>query len=131
MTTQHETADFLSQLLDTISVEEQNRIDNRMLLAARIADAMKAQKINQKQLAVKMGKSHSVITKWLSGTHNFTIDTLSDLEVVLNISLLKTKKEQPANYFVNFSVNAPYKRDYGYNSHRYSTKSELNCSVLN
>ena len=35
-----------------------------------------------------MGKhSPSLVTKWLSGTHNFTVDTLIELEHVLEIDL--------------------------------------------
>ena len=34
-----------------------------------------------------LGQQPSVVTKWLSGTHNFTADTLADIQRVLEISL--------------------------------------------
>jgi transcriptional regulator with XRE-family HTH domain len=34
-----------------------------------------------------MNKNPSEITKWLSGTQNFTIDTLSEIAVALEISI--------------------------------------------
>ena len=89
MITKSQNNSLLAELLDSIKPEEQHRTDNRMLLAARIADAMKEKGISQIVLAKKLGKHHSVITKWLSGTQNFTIDTLSDIESVLDIKLFQ------------------------------------------
>lgn len=43
-----------------------------MMLAANIADDMQIACLSKKQFADKMGKNPSEITKWLSGTHNFT-----------------------------------------------------------
>lgn len=79
---------FLEEVLNKITPEEQARTDARMGLAAKIYDAMKEKGWTQTQLAEALGKQVSVISKWLSGTHNFTIDTLTDIEGVLKIRLL-------------------------------------------
>lgn len=86
---------LLDELLQEITPREQTRTRNRMMLAARIADALTAKGWNQRQLAEKLGKNSSEISKWLSGTHNFTTDTLSDLEEVLGVKLLCVKEEEP------------------------------------
>lgn len=79
----------LNGLLLEITPEEQARTDAKMLLAAKIADAMHAKGWNKTRLMREMGKSNpSEITRWLSGTQNFTVDTLVDLERVLDIKLL-------------------------------------------
>ena len=73
-----------------------------MRLAAKIADAMKAKGWNNNRLMEEMGKnSASIISRWLSGTHNFTSDTLFDLEEVLKINLLnlEDKKVQTIHVF--------------------------------
>jgi len=62
---------------------------NRMLLAAKIDDGIKAKGWGKSQFAEKMGKEPSVITKWLSGTHNFTSDRLTEIGLVLGIELLR------------------------------------------
>ena len=44
----------------------------------------------QKNLAQKLDKSESEISKWLSGLHNFTFQTIVKLEQVLEGSILVT-----------------------------------------
>lgn len=67
---------------------------NRMLIAAKIADAMHNNKMNQKQLAQKMGKTESEISEWLSGDRNFTVDTLTEIGHILGVSLFNTNTTQ-------------------------------------
>jgi transcriptional regulator with XRE-family HTH domain len=102
MTTSNHNISLLDQLLESITPIEQNRTNNRMLLAARIADVMREKGISQKALAEKLGKKHSVITLWLSGTHNFTCETLSDIEIALDIKLFQFTEPQPIikSYFI-------------------------------
>ena len=69
---------------------------NRMMVAAKIADAMRTSGMNQKQLAQKMGKTESEVSEWLSGDRNFTLDTLTEIEHTLNVSLIDTDKPRYA-----------------------------------
>ena len=69
---------------------------NRMLMAAKIADAMRSCGMNQKQLALKMGKTESEVSEWLSGDRNFTLDTLTEIEHTLKVSLLDTESPRYA-----------------------------------
>ena len=59
----------------------------KVVISKKILEGMMKQKVGRKELAIKMRKQPSVITKWLSGTHNFTIETLVDLEQILNIKI--------------------------------------------
>ena len=77
---------ILSDLISEISPREQARTDNKMLLAAKIDEARKAKGWSQTKFAEEMGKQPSEISKWLSGTHNFTVDTLWDIEEKLDIA---------------------------------------------
>lgn len=63
-------------------------VANRMALASRINEAIKIRDWSQKQFAEAMNKRPSEISKWLSGTHNFTTDTLWHIEQVLGVCLL-------------------------------------------
>ena len=99
-----------SQVLDAFRAlgtsETYARTETRMLLAARIEDALKAKAISKKQFADLMGRQPSVITKWLSGGHNFTVDTLTDIQRVLGIKLLVV--ETPPAVPIVFRLTAQF-----------------------
>ena len=85
---------LLDNLLAKITPEEQARTDRKMRIAAIIDDAIKSKGWGKKQFAEKMGRKPSEITKWLSGTQNFTVDTLVDIEQVLGIKLLNLTEKR-------------------------------------
>ena len=47
----------------------------------------------QKDLARLLDKNESEISKWMSGTHNFTINTLAKIQAVLGESIIQVTKE--------------------------------------
>ena len=49
----------------------------------RIIEILKSKEMDQKQLAIALGKHESEVSKWLTGTHNFTLKTISTIESVL------------------------------------------------
>ncbi len=79
---------LIDQIYDGIPQETFNFVVNRMELALRIDNAMKSKGWSQKEFAAAMHKKPSEISRWLSGTHNFTTDTLWHIEQVLDIRLL-------------------------------------------
>lgn len=82
---------LIDEIFESISSKEEKRIKSKMLLAAKIEDAMKAKGWNKTKLLEATGqKNASVATKWFSGTHNFTFDTLFDIQEALGINLLDT-----------------------------------------
>jgi transcriptional regulator with XRE-family HTH domain len=92
---------FWDDLVSQIDEKEYNRIDGRMKMAARISNVLKQKGLTQKMLAEKLGKRPSEISKWLSGTHNFTLDTLSDIEYALGIKLLRYEAAPAMNKLEN------------------------------
>jgi len=87
-------SNLIDELLQGISPEELERTNKRMLLAARIDDAITKKGWKKKDLAKALDKTPSEISKWLSGTHNFTIDTLFDIEKILDIDLINIQEKQ-------------------------------------
>lgn len=55
----------------------------------RIHDILHEKGLKQKDLALKLGKSEAEISKWMRGTHNFTIDTLVSIEVALDAPIVE------------------------------------------
>lgn len=83
-----EATGTLAQLLGEMDKRELARMRKRMMVAAKIEESMKKCGLNQTQFARLMGKSPTVVSEWLSGDRNFTIDTLTDIEEILQIQLL-------------------------------------------
>lgn len=48
-------------------------------IADRIEALLKKQGLKQKELAARMGKRESEVSRWLTGRHNFTTNTLADI----------------------------------------------------
>lgn len=81
--------ELLDNLLKEVTPEAQARTNKKMRIASVIADALEKSGIAKKEFARKVGRKPSEVSKWLSGTHNFTLDTLTDIERVLKIKLTK------------------------------------------
>lgn len=77
----------LQELLNEVTPLEMEQTKNKMQLAVRIEDFMRAKGWNKSQFAEKVGKNPSEITKWLSGTQNFTIDVLTEIAATLGVEL--------------------------------------------
>lgn len=64
-------------------------VDYTFDLSARIQFLLDSNSMDQKDLAKALGKNESEISKWLSGSHNFTFKTVAKIEDVLNAKLLQ------------------------------------------
>lgn len=73
----------------TVSVETRRRVDLSFLIVDRIHAVLEQRGLRQKDLAFMLGKKESEISKWMRGTHNFTIDTISQIEKVLGEPILQ------------------------------------------
>lgn len=82
---------ILAELIESISPEELEKTESKMRLAVKIADAIKAKGFGKAEFAKKIKKNNSEISKWLSGTHNFTHDTLILLQNELDITLVNSE----------------------------------------
>ncbi|MGB3080941.1 MAG: helix-turn-helix domain-containing protein, partial [Saprospiraceae bacterium] len=81
------TSPLLEEIMSRITPLEMEQTHNRMLIAARMDDCMKDIGLSKIDLARKLNKQPSEITKWLSGTHNFTMETLTDIAFALNVNV--------------------------------------------
>jgi len=83
---------IIGELLNRISSLEREQTKAKMLIAVKISEAMQKKGWKHNDLLAAMDKSNpSLVTKWLSGTHNFTLDTLIELELALGIRLLNVE----------------------------------------
>ena len=71
-----------------VSNEAREFVDFSFKIVDRIYDLLQEKGMTQKDLAEKLGKSEAEISKWMRGTHNFTISTIIKLECALGGSIL-------------------------------------------
>jgi len=57
-------------------------------ITVRVNHLLKEKGYNQKQLAEKLDKCPSEITKWLKGDHNFTLKSIAKLQAELGEDIL-------------------------------------------
>ena len=91
---------LLSNVLAQIDPKEKERASQLMAFAVQINEAIIEKGWTKTYLASVMDKEPSEVSKWLSGTHNFTVNTLIDLQHVLEINFFLV--EQPKVAEVRF-----------------------------
>ena len=69
--------------------EVRRRVDLTFLIVDRIHSILEEKGLKQKDLASMLGKKESEISKWMRGTHNFTIDTITSIENALGTPILQ------------------------------------------
>jgi hypothetical protein len=68
--------------------------DKNELLAKKIEDRIKDLQLSRQQFAYMMQVQPSSVTKWLSGKHNFTLQTIYEIERVLGLPLMNLSTGQ-------------------------------------
>jgi|GEM_PF-657709 len=81
---------LFDQALATVSDDVKRFVDNSIYVADQIYSILKEKGISQRKFAEMLDKKESEISKWLSGSHNFTLKSISKMEVILNASIITT-----------------------------------------
>ncbi len=85
----------LKNLFEEMKEIEKVQIETKFNLANTLESLLKNKGISKSEFAAKMGKSPSEISKWMSGKHNFTIDTLMEIAHALKVDLTELLKFKP------------------------------------
>lgn len=59
-----------------------------MSISDRIAAILAAKGMSQKDFARLMGRSQAEVSRWLGGTHNFTVATLANISTALGEDII-------------------------------------------
>ena len=76
-------SNIISERRKSVNPEIRHRVDFSFQIVDRIHEILNEKGLKQKDLALRLGKKESEISKWMRGTHNFTIDTLLSIEEAL------------------------------------------------
>ena len=90
---------ILEERRAVVSEETREWVDLSFKIADRIHGILIDKGLTQRELAVKLGKSEAEISKWMRGTHNFTISTIKKIEIALDCEILSVKKTLDGNVF--------------------------------
>ena len=72
-----------------VNPEIRESVDLSFQIVDRIHEILVEKGLKQKDLAMLLGKKEAEISKWMRGTHNFTIDTLVTIERALQGPILQ------------------------------------------
>ena len=86
------TNPLFRECLAKVSDKTRAEINLSFEIADRIDAILRNKGMSQKDLASKMGKRESEISKWLTGRHNFTTNTLADISLALNEQIIIVPK---------------------------------------
>ena len=76
-----------------VNPEVRERVALSFQIVDRIHEIHVERNLRQKDLAHMLGKSEAEISKWMRGTHNFTIDTVVAIEEALQAPVLQVYHE--------------------------------------
>ena len=72
-----------------VNPEIREAVDLSFQIVDRIHEILTEKGLKQKDLAMLLGKKEAEISKWMRGTHNFTIDTLVSIEEALQAPIVE------------------------------------------
>jgi ribosome-binding protein aMBF1 (putative translation factor) len=106
-------------------------VEAKMTLAAHIADLIEEKGWSKSELARKVDQEPSVITKWLSGTHNFTQDTLAEIAAIFELESVQALYEdrEAINEIVDVAIIGEEKQDDGFLVPTGNDRAETNLRV--
>ncbi len=91
----------VDRLLKTTPKDVEIFVDLYADLTVHINQILREKGISKKELAEKLKKSPSEISKWLNGEHNFTLRSLAKLSAELGEPLLEVPKRNVQTQFIS------------------------------
>lgn len=85
-----EDVSLFDQILSETPKEDRIFISNSLEISNQILLIMEEKGMLQKELAALLGKTEGEISRWLSGSHNFTIRTISRIQAILDRHIIVT-----------------------------------------
>ena len=76
----------------SVNPEARRMVEFSFQIVDRIHDILEIKGMKQKDLAILLGKKEAEISKWMRGTHNFTIETIMMIETAVGMPILSVSK---------------------------------------
>ena len=82
------TTELFSEAVSNVSEDVRLETDWSFAISHKIADALEEKGMTQKMFAKQIGKTETEVSRWLSGTHNFTLRTIAKISSVLGMNII-------------------------------------------
>lgn len=82
------TSNLFKQEVAKVPIDVKLELDLSFAIADKIDAILKRKGMSQKEFAKKMNKTEAEVSRWLSGTHNFTIKTIAKITSVLGEDII-------------------------------------------
>ena len=83
---------IMDEIRSTITPEMKLQMEMSVAIANRIYEILEAKGMTQKELAQKLGKTETEVSRWLSGTHNLTLFTICKISAALGEEIVIVPK---------------------------------------
>ena len=83
---------IMDEIRSTITPEMKLQMEMSVAIANRISEILEAKGMTQKELAQKLGKTETEVSRWLSGTHNLTLSTICKISAALGEEIVIVPK---------------------------------------
>ena len=109
-----DTKNLFLECLGNVSKEISIEVDLSFDIASKIDSILAERGISPKEFAELMGKRESEVSKWLKGTHNFTLRTLAKISAVLDSPIIQVVTKQldvyeQRDYSINVLFHIPHR----------------------
>ena len=84
---------FFMEAINRIPNDIERQVNLSMSVSDKIANILKGRGMTQKEFAKGMGRSEAEVSRWLGGTHNFTLSTIAKISAYLKEDILTTPAE--------------------------------------
>ena len=88
------TNKIMDEIRSTISPEMKLQMEMSVAIANRIYEILESKGMTQKELARRLGKTETEVSRWLSGTHNMTLSTVCKISTALGEEIVTVPKRE-------------------------------------
>jgi len=88
-----ENQDIAERIRQRIKPENRQFVSKNLAITEHISSLLKERGWSQKEFANRLGKHESEVSRWLSGLHNLTLESIVKMEVALGTEIIITSNE--------------------------------------
>jgi transcriptional regulator with XRE-family HTH domain len=100
----------VQRLRERIKPENRIFVRKNLDISAQVYALLEQKGWSQKDFAQKLGKNESEVSKWLTGLHNITLQSIAKMEAVLEADIIVTPLEACEKYktieYITLTVSA-------------------------